>query len=230
MKWSTDAALSAAAIIVAALTYIGTKRREMRIRRAELVRAYTTEFYADPGVTALFMDIDYDRLGNGHLAGSSRELSLIRLLDYFNAMGHNWKRGVLKLDDIFPTTLAYAALRTWENEAVRKYLLQIKKWDEERYAPGSGFRYFEQFAIEIAFLCRRIPTNAHVADLVLSTPMRRTAGLVLFTRFPILRRWRKMMWRIKVSVPLTRSQDIPSARDIHREERGHTGNCSDSVE
>ncbi len=96
MDASWDAAIKITAVVVAALTYFGSKRREIRIRRAELVRAYTNDFYADDEFLALFMDIDYNRLGTEPIVGSDRELAVIRLLDFLNAMGHNWRRGVLR--------------------------------------------------------------------------------------------------------------------------------------
>jgi hypothetical protein len=131
----------------------GKQRLERRLRRSELIRHSTYDFYLNPDVTALFMDIDHDRfVYDDVFLGSDRELALIHLLDYFNALGHNWKRRIVSLDDLLPTTLTYAALRTWKNADVHRYLRQIQAWDEERYLQGSGFRYFEGAS---ALCCRR---------------------------------------------------------------------------
>jgi hypothetical protein len=134
MAISLEQVTAVAAIGVALLTYYRTRAAERRLRRAELVRNYTNDFYFSRDVTTLFMDIDHERfVYDDGLLGSDRELALIHLLDYFNALGHNWKRRIVLLDDILPTTLAYAALRAWENPGVRQYLVQVRIWDEERY-------------------------------------------------------------------------------------------------
>ena len=106
---------------------------------------------------------------HGHYAFSAgdldtdAELSLIRLLDFFNMVGHNWKQGVLMLADIIPTTIGYAAVRVHRDAAVQSYLAQIAAWDEERYRPGTGFGYFRQLATELESACTRPPrrTLAH---------------------------------------------------------------------
>jgi hypothetical protein len=99
---------------------------------------------------------------------------------------------VISLNDLLPTTLAYAALRTWENPSVRRYLSQIQIWDENRYWPGLGFRYFEDLAVEIRFLCHRQPRVKRADDPALSTHFRRPVALAVLLRFPGLYR----IWRI----------------------------------
>jgi hypothetical protein len=195
MSLTLERATAVIAIIVTLLTYYRTRAAERRLRRSELIRNYTNDFYLNPDVTAIFMDIDHDRFVYDELfLGSDRELALIHLLDYFNALGHNWKRRIVSLDDLLPTTLTYAALRTWENADVRQYLRQIQAWDEERYVQGSGFRYFEELAIEVAFLCGRIQRGARLEDLILSTRFRRSIQLAIFTRLPLAARvWRALL-------------------------------------
>lgn len=139
------------------------------------------------------MDIDHERFKyDPTFLGSDRELVLIHLLDNFNALGHSWRRHVISLNDLLPTTLAYAALRTWANPSVRQYLSQIQIWDENRYWPGLGFRYFEDLAIEIRFLCHRQPRVKRADDPALSTHFRRPVALAVLLRFPRLCR----IWRI----------------------------------
>ncbi|GHH62533.1 hypothetical protein [Lentzea cavernae] len=155
MNSNLDLAIKALAVLVAVITYLGSKHREMLMRRAELVRGYTNDLYSDAAVVDLFMEIDRNDIRDVPIAGSDREVVLIRLLDQMNAMGHNWNRGVLKLEDIFPTTLAYAVLRVWKNPIVQEYLRHIKKSDEENYVPGSGFLYFEKLAAAISSRIKR---------------------------------------------------------------------------
>lgn len=195
MNWSWDMTVKMAALLIAVVTYLCSRQRELRIRRAELVRTYTNDLYADQAVAQLFMDIDHDRLGDWKIAGSKNELTLIRLLDHFNAMGHNLKRGVLRVDDIMPTTLAYAALRTWENTAVREYLRHIAQEDRKNYAAGLGFRYFEELATEIAWLCGR-DGRGETPGAFLSAPTRRSTRMLVYTRLPAARLVRNVNRRI----------------------------------
>jgi hypothetical protein len=170
-----------------------TRTAERRRRRAELIRSYTNDFHLSRDVVELFMDIDHERFNyDSTFLGSDRELALIHLLDNFNALGHSWRRHVISLNDLLPTTLAYAALRTWENPSVRRYLSQIQIWDENRYWPGLGFRYFEDLAVEIRFLCHRQPRVKRADDPALSTHFRRPVALAVLLRFPGLYR----IWRI----------------------------------
>jgi hypothetical protein len=82
--------------------------------------------------------------------GTPKELALIRLLDFFNILGHNWQRGVVDIEDIAPTTLGYAAVRLHMNQDVTQYLRQIEVWDDERYVAGVGFGYFRELAVALA--------------------------------------------------------------------------------
>jgi hypothetical protein len=214
MAITLEQGTAVAAIGVALLTYYRTRAAERRVRRAELVRNYTNDFYLNRDVTALFMDIDHERfVYDDGILGSDRELTLIHLLDYFNVLGHNWKRRIISLDDMLPTTLAYAALRAWENPGIRQYLVQIRIWDEERYlgASGSGFRYFEELAIEVALLCGRIEPSARISDLIISTRLRRSMPVFLFTRFPLVARaWRALL-RLPRSLSTPRSESRESS-------------------
>jgi hypothetical protein len=155
------------------------------MKRTELVRSYTQDLYSDPTVSALFMDIDHDRFEYGDdFLGSDRELALIKMLDYMNSVGHSWNRRVLSLRDIMPTTVAYVTLRIWNNDDVRRYLKDIRRWDEERFAVGYGFRYFEILAITISRIVDPESKRGRLADQVLSAPLKRPYRVELFTRFP----------------------------------------------
>lgn len=56
--------------------------------------------------------------------------------DLLNSLGHNWCRGVLKLDDIYRTTLGYAVLITYRNAAVFEYLATPTLHDEKNATTG----------------------------------------------------------------------------------------------
>lgn len=101
---SSELILGGVAVAVSLATYVHGRRAERRLRQAELLRAYTNDFYCDPAVTGIFMDVDHGRFAFGDAElGTDAELALIRLLDFFNIVGHNWKQDVLRLDDIVPT-------------------------------------------------------------------------------------------------------------------------------
>jgi hypothetical protein len=149
-----DLLLSALGVVVAVVTYLHSRSRERRLRRAELVRAYTGDFYGDPEVTAVFLAVDHGRyrLTDADL-GTAAELALIHLLDILNIVGHNWKRGVLRLEDIVPTTIGYDAVRVYEDSAVQWYLKKVAGWDVERYCAGTGFAYFQALAKALRAAC-----------------------------------------------------------------------------
>jgi hypothetical protein len=145
-------AVAIMAVLVSIGTAIASRSRDRRTKTAELVRTYTRDLYANREVLEMFQDIDQDRFDMqlDELVGAHAEIVLVQLLDHLNSIAHNTRRGVLSLRDIMPTTIAYAIVRTWENDAVRRYLRQVRVWDRERFVPGYGFRYFEELAIEIS--------------------------------------------------------------------------------
>ena len=151
-----EAIFTGIAVVVSILIYGLGRRNERRLRQADLLRAYTNDFYQDPSVTAIFMAVDYERyLLTEEDYDTEAELSLIRLLDFLNIVGHNWKRGVLDLTDIVPTTVGYAAVRVHRDPIVKKYLARTKRWDDELYNPDTGFRYFEQLAEALEETCAK---------------------------------------------------------------------------
>lgn len=48
-------------LVTGLITYIRTSQREKSIRRADLVRTYTSEFYSEEALVTLFTDLDYSR-------------------------------------------------------------------------------------------------------------------------------------------------------------------------
>ncbi|WP_326760017.1 hypothetical protein OHB35_25550 [Streptomyces phaeochromogenes] len=191
----------AAGITVA--TWALNSRASRLTQRAEFIRNCTNDFYDSQALTSIFMDIDHGRFRyDESILGTEKELDLIRYLDYFNAVGHNWCRGVITIFDIMPTTMAYAALRSWEDPGVRAYLQQIRRWDEERYSASTGFLYFEELAIQIALLCGRIPRGVNRSELLFSaSPRRITASRAMgyYSLISLLYCW---WWR--VTGPATR--------------------------
>jgi hypothetical protein len=139
------------AVIVALFTFAVNRVHDRRLRRAELLQNYTNDFYSDKRITDLFMDIDHARYRiRDEDIGTDKELALIRLLDFLNILGYNWLRGVVRLRDIAPTTLGYAAVRLHADQGIVWYLTKIEDWDQERYVPGTGFGYFRELAVALA--------------------------------------------------------------------------------
>lgn len=147
----TQVVLAAIAVVVTLFTFAVNRVHDRRIRRAELLRNYTNDFYSDKRITDLFMDVDHSRysIGDDEI-GTDKELALIRLLDFLNILGYNWLRGVVRLRDIAPTTLGYAAVRLHADRGVVWYLTKVEGWDQERYVPGTGFGYFRELAVALA--------------------------------------------------------------------------------
>lgn len=147
----TEAAVAAVALAVTLTTFVVSRIREGRLRRAELVRNYTNDFYADPRITTIFMEVDHGRYClDEALLGTDVELAIIRVLDYMNVLGHNWQRRVIPLRDITPTTLGYAAIRIHADPCVTWYLRKVEEWDAQRYGPGSGFGYSRELSAALA--------------------------------------------------------------------------------
>ncbi|MFJ4204860.1 hypothetical protein ACIP2Y_35245 [Streptomyces sviceus] len=185
------------AALITLITWALNSRSARRTRRSEFIRNCTNDFYENDNMTSLFMDIDYDRFKyDESILGTDKELDLIRFLDYFNMVGHNWRRGVMPLSDILPTTIGYAVLRTWKNEEIRKYLRQIKVWDAERYSSSAGFLYFEELAIQLAWVCGRTPVKVQRSKLLVSAPPRRALIGRVVDRYRLSVRLYRWWWRV----------------------------------
>lgn len=195
MQAEATVAIVAAGITVA--TWALNSRASRLTQRAEFIRNCTNDFYGSRALTSIFMDIDHDRFRyDASMLGTDKELDLIQYLDYFNAVGHNWCRGVVKIADIMPTTIGYAALRSWENDGVRAYLQQIRRWDEERYSVSTGFIYFEELAIQIGWLCGRIHSGVNRSELLFSASPRRITLSRILGYYSLISRIHRWWWRV----------------------------------
>lgn len=145
--------LALLAVLVAVATYVGTSRRERAIRRAELIQAYTTEFYQSEDLYRLFADLDYDRFvfsqDRTHWLGSDPERAVVHMLDLFNSLGLNWYRRVIATKDIQGTTLGYAMLRARDSSEMRKYLEFVQGHDQDHLGTGVPFEFFQRLAGEL---------------------------------------------------------------------------------
>ncbi|MFE5672093.1 hypothetical protein ACFQ58_10865 [Agromyces sp. NPDC056523] len=139
---------AAVAVVVGVVTFIITSRRERVLRRAELVRQYTVDFHESRGVSQMYEDIEHRRLrfDAESWLGKEPEMTAVRMLDLFNSLGHNWRHGVLELDDIHGTTLGRAALITSRSSAIREYLATLPVHGEGASSTGTHFDYFRRLA------------------------------------------------------------------------------------
>jgi hypothetical protein len=156
MDVGAEALVAAVAIVVSVIIYARTTVRERAVRRAELVRTYSTDLSQDQSLMDLFTDIDYERFrfvdSEDSWLGKRPEQDLVRLLDLFNSVGHNWQQKVVRLDDIHGTTLGYAILRAYEDEGVQAYLGHVAIWDADHLGTGVPFEFFQRLA---RALCER---------------------------------------------------------------------------
>jgi len=151
---SLETMLAAAAVVISLLAFVGTRRLEIRLRRADLMQSYTTEFHTSPPLRTMFLEIIYDRLAiDDTFYDTDRELALLYLLDQLNVVGYLSRSRVLRFREIVPTVLGYAAIRTWDNQVVRDYLERLRTLDHAGgYAAVSGFPYYEQLAKRLSKL------------------------------------------------------------------------------
>ncbi|MFV8320319.1 hypothetical protein [Mycobacterium sp. 23] len=146
------------AIAVTLSLFVLNIRRDKKIKKADLLRNYTNDFYDDKRITALFMAVDSKSFSfTSDQMGTDDELNLVRVLDFLNILGHNWREGVISLGDIAPTTLGYAAVQIHADDNVTQYLQDVEKSDEERYRAGNAFGYFRELAVALA----TYPTSQH---------------------------------------------------------------------
>lgn len=144
--------VSAAAILVAVVTYLLTSRREKGLHRAELGHSYSSEFSHDHDLIDLFTDIDYERFRfatTDDWLGQSPEKVVVRMLDLFNSLGHNWFRKVVSLEDIYGTTLGYAILRAHNDDHVKAYLAYVDHHDADHFGTGDAFEYFRRLGVAL---------------------------------------------------------------------------------
>jgi hypothetical protein len=147
-----QALVGLATLLLGVITYLINSQREKAIRRAELVRAYTCQFSGDQDLVNLFTEIDYSRFRferDEHWLGQKPEQTVVRLLDLFNSVGHNWGRKVLTLQDVEGTTLGYALLRAYRDDHIREYLRFVDHWDAAHSGTGRAFEHFRRVAIAL---------------------------------------------------------------------------------
>jgi hypothetical protein len=177
---NAEAVVGLLVLVVGLITFALGWRRDRLIRQAELVRNYTNDFYGDERLTGIFMAVDHGRYAIGPSdLGTDDELALIRLLDFLNVLGHNWRRGVVGLHDIAPTTLGYAAVRVHGDPHVTWYLGQVEEWDRDRYHAGSGFGHFRELAAALSAY------PEHSTDGGLRSRVRRTLSAAALTLRPL---------------------------------------------
>jgi hypothetical protein len=148
-----EATVAAIAILIGIATYIHTSIRERAYRRAEMVRAYSAELSSAPELVDLFTQIDYNRFrfvaDEETWLGNAPEQNMVRLLDVYNSVGHNWQRKVIALADIHGTTLGYGILRAYQSQQVQSYLSYVDKWDYDHLGTGVAFDNFRQLAVAL---------------------------------------------------------------------------------
>lgn len=169
--WSAlESLATATAVVLALVTFLFSSRRDKAIRRADLVRAYTSDFYADEKVVELFSDLDYDRFRftpTDQWLGTSAESTLVRMLDIFNSLGHNARRGVINVSDIHGTTIGYAVLRAYDSPDVTRYLEYVRQWDHEHLGTGVPFQFFQELAIDLRAVSARTRRRNRLLPAVL---------------------------------------------------------------
>ncbi len=149
---AVDPQVAVAVVGVAAglATYVHTSNREKAVHQANLIREYTKDLSSDDRLVDLFTDIDYERfvftVDPDTWLGRQPEKTLVRLLDLFNSIGHNWHRKVISLEDVHGTTLAYGIMRAHGNPQVQAYLKYVDTWDAEHLGTGAAFEHFRRLA------------------------------------------------------------------------------------
>ena len=157
VTWQAIAA--ALAVFVALVTFVLTRRRDNRLRRAELVQKYSAALSDSEVLFRQFCEIDNDHFAfendeewigkHPDWLDGEPERSLIRLLDLFNSVGHNVEHGVLKTKDLYGTTLWYAIVRALNDPGVRNYLQWVDQWDADHRGTGQAFLYFRRLRDDV---------------------------------------------------------------------------------
>lgn len=156
MTWTIEAWAAVAAVALTLSLFLITRRNERDIRRAELVRALTQDFYQHENLRALFAEIDQGTFGGvGDPPGNPTEQSLVHLLDYLNTVGHSYVRGALRIEDLAGTTIGYMSFKVWQDDHVQSYLDQVRATDAEAEYAGAGFQHFYSLAAALDAWSRR---------------------------------------------------------------------------
>lgn len=139
--------LGAAVAISALLWGVYTARRGWRenvaVRRAEYVRGYTNDFYESKSLPMTFLEIDSGRYRfDDSDFGTEREVEIAHLLDFLNTVGMAVVQGIVSADDLRQTTIGYAVLKTWRDQAVQRFLSKIDGDDSAEALGTVAFGYF----------------------------------------------------------------------------------------
>jgi hypothetical protein len=172
-----DVFIAATAVAVALMTYVMTAKRDRDLRRSELVKSFTVDFYASNNVVQLFTDIDYNRFefspDEESWLGHQPEQTVVRMLDVFNSIGLSWRRGIVTLDDIHGTTLGYAIQRSVQCPGMRDYLTYVHNHDQSHLGTGVPFEFFQEIGLELQERSARCRArNAARPALVADDPTR----------------------------------------------------------
>ena len=150
--------------MVAAVTHIVTSRYARAMDRASLVRQYSAEFAHDREVIKLFVDIDHEEFrfdpAMASWLGEQPEITVVRMLDLFNSLGHSWSRGLIKLADIHGTTLGYAIVRTHNDPYIRKYIAHVDGHSFEHVGTDAAFEFFRRLAVQLDEKSSHIPERS----------------------------------------------------------------------
>lgn len=144
------------AVAVAVVTYVSTRVRDDKIKRAEIVQRFAEQLSQNEILFRQFCLIDGNKfrfekvedlpLENDPWIGSDEEMALLRLLDHFNGVAHNIRRNVLRVQDVRGTTLWYAMQRAFYDPGVQAYLSYVDQFDEKNGGTGDAFRFFRSLA------------------------------------------------------------------------------------
>lgn len=150
IEWPLVVEVEALIALVASLAvFWATQAIGHRIRRADLVRSHTEDFYSHPELQAFFMRLERGEIKHVKM-GSSDDAQLSELLDYLNTVGNSRARGGIRLSDIAGTTIGYITHRLWSSPAVMTYLRETLENDAQKGYPGPAFHHFFSLADDLS--------------------------------------------------------------------------------
>ena len=136
-------------MLVAALTYLGTSRRDPAIRRrADLVETFNSEFHRSEDIYGLFADIELDRSvfpeGRTSWLSADPERTVVHLLDLFNSLGLELvSRSHLDQGHQSASTMAAPCCEPSSRPRAARYLEFVHRHDQEHLGTGVPFEFFQ---------------------------------------------------------------------------------------
>jgi hypothetical protein len=107
-------------------------RQGNRQKRGEFMTNLFTQYISDPGMTACFYNIEYDKfLYPEAFHGTEEEKQLDRLLSFFDNMATLCENGDLTIRDM--GTFAYQYLVLYRNKQIQSYLAFLDNWCQEKH-------------------------------------------------------------------------------------------------